>query len=86
MPEVAAVAKVDWPAGLVERVQAVRAVLEAAAAPLTAEALARSFKSARTDAVAEIATRWRRSARPGGWRTGGTRCDELRGGRESLGA
>lgn len=43
-----------WPTGLVARVQAVQAGLEAAAGPLAPADLARTFKGARIDAVAEI--------------------------------
>ena len=43
-----------WPKSLPEQVQAVRAALLAAAAPQTAETLARNFQRARADKVAEL--------------------------------
>ncbi|BCS51810.1 class I SAM-dependent DNA methyltransferase [Geobacter sp. SVR] len=47
-------AKTPWPKTLPEQVQGVRAALAAAAGPVTAEALARTFLRARTDKVGEL--------------------------------
>ncbi|MDT8422771.1 MAG: DNA methyltransferase [Desulfuromonadales bacterium] len=47
-------AKLLWPKTLPEQVQAVRAALANAAAPLTAETLARTFQRARADKVGEL--------------------------------
>jgi hypothetical protein len=52
--ERAATGAQPWPKGLVERVTAVRAVLEAAPAPLSAAATAQAFLKANRAAVAEI--------------------------------
>lgn len=49
-------AKAPWPKSLPEQVQAVRAALTAAAGPLTAEVVARTFLRARADKVAELLT------------------------------
>jgi hypothetical protein len=46
--------KIPWPKTLPEQVQAVRTALAAAASPVTAEALARTFLRARSDKVAEL--------------------------------
>ncbi len=53
-PAKAGAGKAAWPAGLVARVQAVRTALEAEPGAVTAEALARRFKAARADTVADI--------------------------------
>lgn len=47
-------AKLLWPKTLPEQVQAVRATLASAAAPLTAETIARTFQRARADKVGEL--------------------------------
>ena len=47
-------AKLPWPKTLPEQVQAVRAALASAAAPLTAETIARTFQRARADKVGEL--------------------------------
>jgi hypothetical protein len=47
-------AKLLWPKTLPEQVQAVRAALANAAAPITAETLARTFQRARADKVGEL--------------------------------
>ena len=47
-------AKLLWPKTLPEQVQAVRAALASAAAPLTAETIARTFQRARADKVGEL--------------------------------
>ncbi|ALC15834.1 hypothetical protein DSOUD_1048 [Desulfuromonas soudanensis] len=47
-------AKLPWPKTLPEQVQAVRAALASAAAPITAETLARTFQRARADKVGEL--------------------------------
>ncbi|OGR32320.1 MAG: DNA methyltransferase [Desulfuromonadales bacterium GWC2_61_20] len=47
-------AKLLWPKTLPEQVQAVRAALAGAAAPLTAETIARTFQRARADKVGEL--------------------------------
>jgi hypothetical protein len=47
-------AKLLWPKTLPEQVQAVRAALARAAAPITAETLARTFQRARADKVGEL--------------------------------
>jgi restriction-modification enzyme MmeI-like protein len=47
-------AKAPWPRTLPEQVQAVRAALAAAAGPVTAEAVARTFLRTRTDRVGEL--------------------------------
>jgi hypothetical protein len=47
-------AKLAWPKTLPEQVQALRATLQTAARPVTAEAIARSFQRARTEKVAEL--------------------------------
>lgn len=51
---VAPKAKLPWPKTLPEQVQAVRAALVGAAAPLTAETIARIFQRARADKVQEL--------------------------------
>lgn len=52
--EAQAPAKRAWPRGLAEQAQTVRGALDAFNGPATAEQVARSFKSARTDRVAEL--------------------------------
>jgi hypothetical protein len=47
-------AKTSWPKPLTEQVQAVRAALQTAAGPVTAETIARGFLRARTEKVAEL--------------------------------
>ena len=47
-------AKLLWPKTLPEQVQAVRAALASATAPLTAETIARTFQRARADKVGEL--------------------------------
>ena len=47
-------AKTPWPKTLPEQVQAVRTALVAAAGPVTAEAIARTFLRARTDKIGEL--------------------------------
>jgi len=47
-------AKLLWPKTLPEQVQAVRAALASAAAPSTAETIARTFQRARADKVGEL--------------------------------
>ena len=47
-------AKPAWPKSLAEQIQAVRAALAARPAPATPQELARTFKSAKVDAVAEL--------------------------------
>ena len=47
-------AKPAWPKTLPEQVQAVRAALQAAVGPVTAETIARGFLRARTEKVAEL--------------------------------
>ncbi|MCB9729781.1 MAG: class I SAM-dependent DNA methyltransferase [Deltaproteobacteria bacterium] len=44
----------DWPAGIVERFEVVQAALKTHPTPTTAEALARTFKNAKTPQVADI--------------------------------
>ena len=52
--KIAPKAKLLWPKTLPEQVQAVRAALASAAAPLTAETIARTFQRARADKVGEL--------------------------------
>jgi hypothetical protein len=52
--KIAPKAKLLWPKTLPEQVQAVRAALANAAAPITAETLARTFQRARADKVGEL--------------------------------
>ena len=47
-------AKLLWPKSLPEQVQAVRAALASAAAPLSAETIARTFQRARADKIGEL--------------------------------
>ncbi|MEZ4267525.1 MAG: hypothetical protein R3F39_14195 [Myxococcota bacterium] len=44
----------DWPAGLVARIALVQSALKTTPTPTTPESLARTFKNAKTDQVAEI--------------------------------
>ncbi len=52
--KIAPKAKLLWPKNLPEQVQAVRAALNSAAAPSTAETIARTFQRARADKVGEL--------------------------------
>jgi hypothetical protein len=52
--KIAPKAKLLWPKTLPEQVQAVRAALASAAAPITAETIARTFQRARADKVGEL--------------------------------
>ena len=52
--KIAPKAKLLWPKTLPEQVQAVRAGLASAAAPLSAETIARTFQRARADKVGEL--------------------------------